>query len=95
MVEQSGLDLPTVLEFFRILLFWLTCICAGATLLGLSIYLALLYVEVLPSRARSKTRLSRLPQPTGRPRLAEENLDVRAAAYEESLGGPAALQEGD
>jgi hypothetical protein len=83
------------LEFFRIFLFWLTCICAGATLLGLSIYLALLYVEILPSPVRLKTRRARDPHPVSRPRVAEENLVLPADTYEESPTGRAALQEGD
>lgn len=94
-MSQPGLDLQAVLDFFRTLLFWLTCICAGATLLGLSIYLALLYVEILPSQARSKASLGRLPRFVGRPRVAGENLELPAADYEEILIEPAALQEGD
>lgn len=92
---QPGLDLETVLEFFRTLLFWLTCICAGATLLGVSVYLALLYVERLPSQAHSKTRLAHFPSPVARSQVAEENLYLPAADYEEILSAPPALQEGD
>lgn len=94
MVGQPGFDLESVLEFFRTFLFWLTCICAGATLLGLSIYLALLYVDMRPSPVRLKTRRARHPHPVSRPRVAEENPDI-PAADEESLTEPAALQEGD
>lgn len=91
---QPGLDLEIVLEFFRTLLFWLTCICAGATLLGLSIYLALLYVEILPAKARSRTGLTCLPHPAARPRVAEENPDLPAACAE-PFAGQAVPQEGD
>jgi hypothetical protein len=94
-VGQPGFDLQSVLEFFRTLLFWLTCICAGATLLGLSIYLALLFVETAPSQARSKNRLGRDRRPVSRPQAAEENRNLPATDYEEILTEPTVLQEGD
>jgi hypothetical protein len=77
-VGYPGLD-QTALEFFRTLLFWLTCMFAGAALLGLSIYGALLCVEIFSPRPCSKARLTKVPHPPGGALVAEKSFDSSAA----------------
>ena len=85
----------TALEFFRTLLFWLTCMFAGAALLGFSIYGALLCVEIFSPRPCSKARLTKVPHPPGYASVAKKSLDPSDAettipAQAERLGGEVA-----
>ena len=68
----------TALAFFHALVYFMGCISAGASLIGLSVYIALLCSEMFFSQPPSKTPRAKVPQLAHRACVAEESLDLSA-----------------
>ena len=69
----------TALAFLHALVYGMACISAGAALIGLSVYIALLCSEMFFSQPRSKAPRAKVPQLAHRAPVAEESLDLFAA----------------
>jgi hypothetical protein len=68
----------TALALLLALLYSMACVLAGASLFGLSVYIALVCSEMFFSQSRSKTQRARAPQSVRRAPVAEETLDLSA-----------------
>jgi len=68
----------TALALLHALVYGMACILAGASLIGLSVYIALLCSEMFFSQPPSKTPRAKVPQLAHRAPVAEESLDLSA-----------------
>jgi hypothetical protein len=68
----------TALALLQALLYSMACVLAGAALIALSVYIALVCSEMFFSQSRSKTQRARAPQSVRRAPVAEETLDLSA-----------------
>jgi hypothetical protein len=64
----------TALALLHALLYSMAYVLAGAALIGLSVYIALMCSEILFSTSRSKTQRAKVPQPARCAPVAEETL---------------------
>jgi len=69
---------PDALALLHALVYGMACILAGASLIGLSVYTALLCSEIFFSQPRSKSPRAKVPQLAHRAPVAEESLDLSA-----------------
>ena len=69
----------TALALLHALVYGMACMLAGASLIGLSVYSALLCSEIFFSQPRSKAPRAKVPQLAHRAPVAEESLDLFAA----------------
>ena len=82
----------TALAFLHALVYGMACISAGAALIGLSVYIALLCSEMFFSQPPSKTRRAKARQLALRAPVAEESLDL-SAVEKRILAAPNRLGE--
>jgi hypothetical protein len=66
----------TALALLHALVYGMACMLAGASLIGLSVYSALLCSEIFFSQPRSKAPRAKVPQLAHRAPVAEESLDL-------------------
>jgi hypothetical protein len=77
-MEYPSFFPETALALLHALVYGMACILAGALLIGLSVYIALLCSEMFFSQPPSKTRRAKVPQLAHRAPVAEESLDLSA-----------------
>src|SRR6185437_2591472 len=78
-MEYPSFDPETALALLQALLYGMACILAGAALIGLSVYIALLCSEMFFSQPPpSKTTRAKVPELAHRASVAEESLDLSA-----------------
>jgi len=82
----------TVLALLLALVYCMAYILAGASLIVLSVYIALLCSEMFFSQPPSKTPRAKVPQLAHRAPVAEESLDL-SAAESPILAAPERLRE--
>ena len=82
----------TALAFLHVLVYGMACISAGASLIGLSVYIALLCSEMFFSQPRSKAPRAKVPQLAHRAPVAEESLDL-SVVETRTLAAPNRLGE--
>ena len=82
----------TALALLLALVYGMACILAGASLIGLSVYIALLCSEIFFSQPRSKSVRAKVPQLAHRAPVAEESLDL-SAVEKRILAAPNRLGE--
>jgi hypothetical protein len=83
----------TALAFLHALVYGMACMLAGASLIGLSVYIALLCSEIFFSQPPpSKTTRAKVPQLAHRAPVAEESLDL-SAVEKRILAAPNRLGE--
>ncbi len=82
----------TALALLHVLVYGMACILAGASLIGLFVYIALLCSEMFLSQPPSKTRRAKVPQLAHRVPAAEESLDL-SAVEKRILAAPNRLGE--
>ena len=82
----------TALALLHALVYGMACMLAGASLIGLSVYSALLCSEIFFSQPRSKAPRAKVPQLAHRPPVAEESLDL-SAVEKRILAAPNRLGE--
>ena len=82
----------TALALLHALVYGMACILAGASLIGLSVYIALLCSEMFFSQTSSKTPRAKVPQLAHRAPVAEESLDL-SAVERRILPAPNRLEE--
>src|ERR1700751_1628934 len=68
----------TALALLHAFVYGMVCILMGASLIGLSVYIALLCSEIFFSQPRSKAPRARVPQLAHRASVAEESLELSA-----------------
>jgi len=68
----------TALALLQALLYSMACIMAGAALIALSVYIALVCSEMFFSQSRSKTQRAKAPQSARRVLVAKEGLELPA-----------------
>ena len=78
-MEYPSFFPETTLALLLALAYGKACILAGASLIGLSVYIVLLCSEMFFSQPPSKTRRAKGPQLAHRAPVAEESLDLSAA----------------
>jgi hypothetical protein len=77
-MEYPSFFPETALVLLHALVYGMACILAGASLIGLSVYTALLCSEIFFSQPRSKSARAKVPQLAHRAPVAEESLDLSA-----------------
>jgi hypothetical protein len=77
-MEYPSFFPETVLALFHALVYSMACILAGAALIGLSVYIALLCSEMFFSEPRSKTQRAKVRQLACSVPVAEESLELPA-----------------
>lgn len=77
-MEYPSFFPETALAFLHALVYGMACISAGASLIGLSVYIALLCSEMFFSQPPSKTPRAKVRQLAHRAPVAEESLDLSA-----------------
>ena len=78
-MEYPSFFPETALALLHALVYGMACILAGAALIGLSVYIALLCSEMFFSQPPpSKTTRAKVPQLAHRAPVAEESLDLSA-----------------
>ena len=77
-MEYPSFFPETTLALLLALAYGMACILAGASLIGLSVYIALLCSEMFFSQPRSKSARAKVPQLAHRAPVAEESLDLSA-----------------
>jgi hypothetical protein len=82
----------TALALLQALLYSMACVLAGASLFGLSVYIALLCSEMFFSQPPSKTPRAKVPQLAQRAPVAEESLDL-STVEKRILAAPNRLEE--
>jgi hypothetical protein len=82
----------TALALLHALVYGMACMLAGASLIGLSVYSALLCSEIFFSQPRSKAPRAKVPQLAHRAPVAEESLDL-SAVEKRILAAPNRLGE--
>jgi hypothetical protein len=82
----------TALALLHALVYGMACILAGASLIGLSVYIALLCSEIFFSQPRSKSVRAKVPQLAHRAPVAKESLDL-CAVEKRILAAPNRLGE--
>jgi hypothetical protein len=82
----------TALALLHALVYGMAWILAGASLIGLSVYTALLSSEIFFSQPRSKAPQAKVPQLAHRAPVAEESLDL-SAVETRTLAAPNRLGE--
>ena len=82
----------TALALLHALVYGMACMLAGASLIGLSVYSALLCSEIFFSQPRSKAPRAKVPQLAHRASVAEESLDI-SAVEKRILAAPNRLGE--
>jgi hypothetical protein len=82
----------TALAPLHVLVYGMAYILAGASLIGLSVYIALLCSEIFFSQPRSKAPRAKVPQFAHRAPVAEESLDL-SAVEKRILAAPNRLGE--
>ena len=75
-MEYPSFFPETALALLHALVYGMACILAGASLIGLSVYIALLCSEMFFSQPPSKTPRAKVPQLAHRAPVAEESLDL-------------------
>ena len=78
-MEYPSFFPETALALLHALVYGMACILAGASLIGLSVYIALLCSEIFFSQPRSKAPRAKVLQLAHRAPVAEESLDLSAA----------------
>jgi hypothetical protein len=68
----------TALALLQALLYSMACIMAGAALIALSVYIALVCSEMFFSQSRSKTQRAKAPQSARRVLVAKEGVELPA-----------------
>ena len=77
-MEYPSFFPETALALLHALVYGMACILAGASLIGLSVYTALLCSEMFFSQPRSKGPRAKVPQLAHRAPVADESLDLSA-----------------
>src|SRR5437762_13594999 len=77
-MEYPSFFPETALALLHALVYGMACILAGASLIGVSVYTALLCSEIFFSQPRSKSARAKVPQLAHRAPVAEESLDLSA-----------------
>jgi hypothetical protein len=77
-MEYPSFFPETALALLHALVYGMACILAGAALIGLSVYIALLCSEMFFSQSRSKTQRAKAPQSARRVLVAKEGLELPA-----------------
>ena len=77
-MENASLDPETAVQLYRAVLYCIACIFAGAAIIALSVYIALVCSEMFFSRPRSKTQRSKVPEWACRVPMVEGTLDFAA-----------------
>jgi hypothetical protein len=78
-MEYPSFFPETALALLHALVYSMACILAGASLIGVSVYTALLCSEMFFSEPRSKAQRAKARQSASRAPVAEESLDLSAA----------------
>src|ERR1051326_1630188 len=91
-MEYPSFFPETALALLHALVYGMVCISVGASLIGLSVYIALLCSEMFFSQPRSKALRAKVPQLAHRGPVAEECLDL-SAVKTRSLAAPNRLGE--
>jgi hypothetical protein len=77
-MEYPSFFPETTLALLHALVYGMACILVGASLIGLSVYTALLCSEMFFSQPPSKAPRAKVPQLAHRAPVAEESLDLSA-----------------
>jgi len=91
-MEYPSFFPETALALLHALVYGMACISAGASLIGLSVYITLLCSEMFFSQPPSKTPRAKAPQLAHRAPVAEESLDL-SAVEKRILAAPNRLGE--
>ena len=75
-MEYPSFFPETALALLHALVYGMACILAGASLIGLSVYIALVCSEIFFSQPRSKAPRAKVPQLAHRAPVAEESVDL-------------------
>ena len=71
-----GLDPETALKLIQMLLRGAAYFFAGFALVGLSVYIVFLCLEIFSPQPRAKTTIAEVPQPVGCASAAEQTHDL-------------------
>ena len=91
-MEYPSFFPETALALLHALVYGMACILAGASLIGLSVYITLLCSEMFFSQPRSKAPEAKVQQLAHRAPVAEESLDL-SAVETRTLAAPNRLGE--
>jgi hypothetical protein len=91
-MEYPSFFPETALALLHALVYGMACILAGASLIGLSVYIALLCSEIFFSQPCSKAPRTKVPQLAHRAPVVEESLDL-SAVETRTLAAPNRLGE--
>ena len=91
-MEYPSFFPETALALLHALVYGMAFIFVGASLIGLSVYIALLCSEIFFSQPRSKSVRAKVPQLAHRAPVAEESLDL-SAVEKRILAAPNRLGE--
>ena len=93
-MQDLGLDPETALKLILMLLRGAAYFFVGFALLGFSVYIVFLCLEIFSSQPRAKATNAEPPQPVGRASAAEQTHDV-VPSEPPSLPEEAAVTRGD